>query len=59
MATASPAFFFQLQQGGLGHGLGQLRDFDFYDSHINLSENLGDLLLECGIAGLTWSAQTP
>jgi hypothetical protein len=33
MATASPGFFFQVQQGGLGHGFGQLRDLDFNDCH--------------------------
>ena len=28
-------FFLPRQHGGFGHGFGQLRDFDFYDSHIN------------------------
>ena len=28
------SFFLPLQQGGFGHGFGQLRDFDFYDSHL-------------------------
>ena len=32
-------FLFPLQQGGLGHGLGQLRNFDVYDCHGTLSVN--------------------
>ncbi len=28
-------FFLPLQQGGLGHRLGELRNFDFYDCHVS------------------------
>jgi hypothetical protein len=29
-----------VEHGGFRHGFGELRNFDFYDSHINLSEFL-------------------
>ena len=45
------------QHGGFGHGFGQLRNFDFYDSHLN-SFGKG-VLFWIRVAGLTWSVQNP
>src|SRR3990167_7041265 len=46
------------EHGGLGHGLGQLGDFDFYDSHFDFFPERCFVLSE-GVSGLTWSGQNP
>ena len=48
-------FLFPLQHGGFRHRLGQLRDFDFYDSHVDFSLKVKRQF----VLGITCSTQSP